>query len=139
MCNTKILQSNFVVLLLYQARLAQSVEHETLNLRVVGSSPTLGDFLLFPKSMICFNSILSKIFIFGYNNIFVCGNDLEFVGVNFTFYVCRYQARLAQSVEHETLNLRVVGSSPTLGVFYFLSKLNFNHKNVSSTAIRFCL
>ena len=27
------------------ARLAQSVEHETLNLRVVGSSPTLGDIL----------------------------------------------------------------------------------------------
>ena len=27
----------------YGARLAQSVEHETLNLRVVGSSPTLGD------------------------------------------------------------------------------------------------
>jgi hypothetical protein len=26
-----------------------------------------------------------------------------------------YLARLAQSVEHETLNLRVVGSSPTLG------------------------
>ena len=26
-----------------QARLAQSVEHETLNLGVVGSSPTLGD------------------------------------------------------------------------------------------------
>ena len=25
------------------ARLAQSVEHETLNLRVVGSSPTLGE------------------------------------------------------------------------------------------------
>ncbi len=29
------------------ARLAQSVEHETLNLRVVGSSPTLGDDLTF--------------------------------------------------------------------------------------------
>ena len=28
-------------------------------------------------------------------------------------------ARLAQSVEHETLNLRVVGSSPTLGVTFF--------------------
>ena len=28
-------------------------------------------------------------------------------------------ARLAQSVEHETLNLRVVGSSPTLGATYF--------------------
>ena len=27
----------------YQARLVQSVEHETLNLRVMGSSPTLGD------------------------------------------------------------------------------------------------
>ena len=30
-------------------------------------------------------------------------------------------ARLAQSVEHETLNLRVVGSSPTLGVHLFPS------------------
>ena len=28
-------------------------------------------------------------------------------------------ARLAQSVEHETLNLRVVGSSPTLGANSF--------------------
>ena len=41
------------------ARLAQSVEHETLNLRVVGSSPTLGEifleiltvFVLSPKNM----------------------------------------------------------------------------------------
>ena len=31
---------------LHRARLAQSVEHETLNLRVVGSSPTLGDLVL---------------------------------------------------------------------------------------------
>ena len=30
---------------LNSARLAQSVEHETPNLRVVGSSPTLGDIL----------------------------------------------------------------------------------------------
>ena len=30
-------------------------------------------------------------------------------------------ARLAQSVEHETLNLRVVGSSPTLGEKFFLA------------------
>ena len=29
-------------------------------------------------------------------------------------------ARLAQLVEHETLNLRVVGSSPTLGDQFFL-------------------
>ena len=44
----------------------------------------------------------------------------------FSYYV----ARLAQSVEHETLNLRVVGSSPTLGAKYFcpvfqISKLPF--------------
>ena len=32
----------------------------------------------------------------------------------------KHQARLAQSVEHETLNLRVVGSSPTLGERYLL-------------------
>ena len=31
------------------------------------------------------------------------------------WWVRKYTARLAQSVEHETLNLRVVGSSPTLG------------------------
>ncbi len=33
-------------------------------------------------------------------------------------------ARLAQSVEHETLNLRVVGSSPTLGEQFFLLIVN---------------
>ena len=32
----------------------------------------------------------------------------------------RSVARLAQSVEHETLNLGVVGSSPTLGVIFFI-------------------
>ena len=46
----------------------------------------------------------------------------------------RPTARLAQSVEHETLNLRVVGSSPTLGasillLFCFISLclLRFSH------------
>ena len=34
-------------------------------------------------------------------------------------------ARLAQSVEHETLNLRVVGSSPTLGEYFSMSTFNF--------------
>ena len=38
-------------------------------------------------------------------------------------------ARLAQSVEHETLNLRVVGSSPTLGeTFCALASLFFGGK-----------
>ena len=43
-------------------------------------------------------------------------------------------ARLAQSVEHETLNLRVVGSSPTLGdhfFFSFLDNLNIPIRNVA--------
>ena len=52
------------------------------------------------------------------------GSKAVFVGVKFCYLpgvegniAC---ARLAQSVEHETLNLRVVGSSPTLGeVFFF--------------------
>ena len=35
-------------------------------------------------------------------------------------------ARLAQSVEHETLNLRVVGSSPTLGAFLFFRGLDIS-------------
>ena len=41
----RLCQSWKWIKLCYQARLAQSVEHETLNLRVVGSSPTLGDHL----------------------------------------------------------------------------------------------
>ena len=39
------------------ARLAQSVEHETLNLRVVGSSPTLGDYFLIFKSFKNFKNL----------------------------------------------------------------------------------
>ena len=36
-----------------------------------------------------------------------------------SFIVIYTTARLAQSVEHETLNLRVVGLSPTLGAHFF--------------------
>ena len=36
------------------------------------------------------------------------------------------QARLAQSIEHRTLNSRVVGSSPTLGDFFFLFHLDLD-------------
>ena len=42
------------------------------------------------------------------------------------------QARLAQSVEHETLNLRVVGSSPTLGEIFF--QLHQHHWGKNFTA-----
>ena len=46
-CMIPLHQRRFVGSLL-SARLAQSVEHETLNLRVVGSSPTLGDHFCHP-------------------------------------------------------------------------------------------
>jgi hypothetical protein len=49
--------------------------------------------------------------------------------VYFIFVLSKYggQARLAQSVEHETLNLRVVGSSPTLGApFAFFARRPFS-------------
>ena len=47
-CMIPLHQRRFVGKLL-SARLAQSVEHETLNLRVVGSSPTLGDKIFLPQ------------------------------------------------------------------------------------------
>ena len=40
-----------------QARLAQSVEHGTLNPRVVGSSPTLGVFFDIPPKLIHINNV----------------------------------------------------------------------------------
>ena len=61
------------------------------------------------------------------------------MGQVYYLYVCRYTARLAQSVEHETLNLRVVGSSPTLGdkIFYMylvllsvVLNMCFTHVNI---------
>ena len=41
------------------------------------------------------------------------------------------EARLAQSVEHETLNLRVVGSSPTLGANFFSTFFFLFHEAVA--------
>ena len=43
----KKINIEIVMLRISIARLAQSVEHETLNLRVVGSSPTLGAYVFF--------------------------------------------------------------------------------------------
>ena len=53
-CMIPLHQRRFISKLL-SARLAQSVEHETLNLRVVGSSPTLGemDFCKYPAEDVC--------------------------------------------------------------------------------------
>ena len=47
---------------------------------------------------------------------------IDLLYVLYNFITQPQRARLAQSVEHETLNLRVVGSSPTSGVvLFFLS------------------
>lgn len=58
------------------------------------------------------------------NSYTLCSSIITFTicAVNATGRLLRSSARLAQSVEHETLNLRVVGSSPTLGgkIFFFL-------------------
>ena len=39
------------------ALLAQSVEHETFNLRVVGSSPTLGADYDLCRNFVCYNGV----------------------------------------------------------------------------------
>ena len=41
------------------------------------------------------------------------------------------EARLAQSVERKTLNLVVVGSSPTMGVFVRISDLAFHTRHMA--------
>ena len=46
------------------------------------------------------------------------------------------RARLAQSVEHETLNLRVVGSSPTLGEQFFLCQRSLSEDKIAATRDR---
>ena len=51
------------------------------------------------------------------------------------FHACNETARLAQSVEHETLNLRVVGSSPTLGASFYSLK----HKPVVNSPYVRCI
>ena len=77
------------------SRLAQLVERKTLNLVVVGSSPTVGVLFAF--------------------SFFFSGRVRG---------LCSYRdptpmSRLAQLVERKTLNLVVVGSSPTVGVSNF--------------------
>ena len=44
--------------------------------------------------------------------------DFQLVSYNKHFYPAILSARLAQSVEHGTLNPGVVGSSPTLGALF---------------------
>ena len=79
------------------AWLAQSVEHQTFNLRVKGSSPLSGDIFFFNSfTLLHLNSIWFILLV----------NQLN-------------MAWLAQSVEHQTFNLRVKGSSPLSGDIFF--------------------
>ena len=123
----------------FSARLAQSVELKALNLVVVGSSPTVGvsqhwasawqarhaarplSHVLAdsctektrPASSVCPHWVCPQHWAsaclcteLGYKRHIVraCGQSS--------------QARLAQSAERKALNLVVVGSSPTVGVFH---------------------
>ena len=49
-------------------------------------------------------------------------------------YIC-ISARLAQSVEHETLNLGVVGSRPTLGEFFLPANREFPMGSISLAVV----
>jgi hypothetical protein len=44
--------------------------------------------------------------------------------------ICQTSARLGQSVEHETLNLGVVGSSPTLGDYFLICTIGLTHSHL---------
>ena len=74
------------------ARLAQSVEHETLNLRVVGSSPTLGEknfeeFFDPERTNRYFVKILIYTKRFHYNDPFIrCTNGLFYL-LDFISYI----------------------------------------------------
>ena len=88
------------------ARLAQSVEHGTLNPRVVGSSPTLGGSFEH-KITIEKSSELER------GMQFIKSNDAHWIPSKFRNWNI---VRLAQSVEHATLNPRLVGSRSTLAI-----------------------
>ena len=54
-----------------------------------------------------------------------CGQMSTYAIISMPTTASAHSSRLAQSVEHETLNLGVVGSSPTLGVFFFIFHFYF--------------
>uniref|UniRef100_A0AAV1VB09 Uncharacterized protein n=2 Tax=Peronospora matthiolae TaxID=2874970 RepID=A0AAV1VB09_9STRA len=98
-----------------EARLAQSVERKTLNLVVVGSSPTPHGPRLMDRQDD--RSAMTRVDGGGCgggqvsmaNPVGVCLRDFSEKCAR----VC--EACLAQLVERKTLNLVVVGSSPTVG------------------------
>ena len=110
------------------AHLAQLVERKTFNLVVVGSSPTVGTMVVYPRVANCpvkggginysrINpsevQILPLLFLVSWCNRLALWTLNPPIRVQFP---ARPYARLAQSVERKTFNLVVVGSSPTAGI-----------------------
>ena len=82
------------------SRLAQLVERKTLNLVVEGSSPSVGIFLF---TFFCF-PLPSWV---GTSNMTLGDKPIS-------------ASRLAQLVERKTLNLVVEGSSPSVGINFYI-------------------
>ena len=102
----------------YHARLAQSVEHQTFNLRVAGSSPSSGVYSFFNRafehSTSCNRINRWSLESFNQKNGSLLG----------------HHARLAQSVEHQTFNLRVAGSSPSSGEQTFYRNVGITRPSI---------
>ena len=101
----------------------------------ISKSPVLLFHLAHNKFFLMYILILASIASIARNNFKFLGKDI----IEFRLNVESHNiARLAQSVEHETLNLRVVGSSPTLGdIVLWLTRCKFTI--VSKSAWRWIL
>ena len=90
------------------ARLAQSVEHGTLNPRVVGSSPTLGEALLpgHPQKVLCQLQAAAQV-----------GSAMSVYAQLTTPYQVRGYSSVA---EHSTADREVTGSTPVVPLEFFL-------------------
>ena len=95
------------------ARLAQSVEHGTLNPRVVGSSPTLGEALLAGPSRKCLLPPTTTT---------VRGDDAM---NGYAQLATQYRLRGYSSVaEHSTADREVTGSTPVVPLEFFRARQN---------------
>ena len=101
------------------ARLAQSVEHETLNLRVVGSSPTSGAsffFFFFLSFFLLFSSLTVLHGFFSLPSFFshLSNSYLEFWG----FSPSRND--FWNTIKHISPSLQLLGSIVVLGILQYL-------------------
>ena len=95
-----------------RARLAQSVEHQTFNLRVMGSRSPV-------RIRAVSNRVVALCLVSNVRQVLLVIWLTKWSTIIGSFSVIVVRARLAQSVEHQTFNLRVMGSSPLAGVSAF--------------------